>query len=116
MVGATKLPENFQYFIEGIEAFAKLLVLRMANARAAMLFSAEEAQRLRHKQRILERLAAGPLDSRTIYRTLHLSASLCGDLLLELEADRLIQRDGAHWQRLEGAILTSGLNQPPLIA
>ena len=56
LAGADTLPKGFYYTMEGIEAFARLLVQRMANHRAAMLFSTKSAHRLKSKRRILDKL------------------------------------------------------------
>lgn len=102
LVAADKAPHGFKFSLHGIEALARFLVHRMANHRAAILFSADDARNLRHKQRILAKLDGGSLDSRSIYHPLHLPADLCEELLGELEASNLVRRSGRIWERVGG--------------
>lgn len=88
-----------------VEALARWIVNRMANARAAMLFTAQEAWKLRYKRKILAKLCEGRRNNRSIYHPLHLPAAICEDLLAELEADSLVQRRGCEWERIEGTEL-----------
>jgi hypothetical protein len=88
--------------VAGIEAFARFLVRRMANARAAILFSAEEAWKLRYKRKILNKLAEANLED----RHLHIPADTCRELLAEMERGRLVRVTGGKWERLEGASLS----------
>lgn len=110
LVKAAKLPEGFIHYQASIEALTKYLIQRMANARASILFSAEEARRLSDKRRILERLTDGSLDTRSTYRLLHLSADYAKDLLVELVDDRCLRRRDEKWERIEGATLPKNPN------
>jgi hypothetical protein len=83
-----------------VEALARWIVNRMANARAAMLFSVGEVWKLRYKRKILAKLAGGNFDNRSIYRALHLAAALCEDLMEELESASLVRRSGREWERI----------------
>ena len=105
LVGAEKTPEGFIYYMAGIEGLARHVIRRMANARSAILFSSEEEWKLRYKQRILAKLAEGPQDTRFLYRLFHLPASVCENLLAEIEADNRVKRCGRQWERVEGATL-----------
>ena len=105
LVGAAEMPKDFKYYRAGIESFARFLIHRMASARSAMLFTAQEAWKLRLKRKILARLADRRLNNRSIYHPLHLPAAICEDLLAELEADSLVQRRGCEWERIEGTEL-----------
>jgi hypothetical protein len=103
LVGAERKPEGFKYHLAGIEALAQFLVRRMASARAANLFSAEEARKLRWKQRILTNLPEGCFDTRDAYRLLHLRADICEPVLHEMAAEGSLQRRGDKWERVIGA-------------
>jgi hypothetical protein len=103
LVGAERKPEGFRYHLAGIEALAQFLVRRMASARAANLFSAEEARKLRWKQRILTNLPEGCFDTRDAYRLLHLRADVCEPVLFEMAAEGSLQRRGDKWERVIGA-------------
>lgn len=105
LVNADDAPEGFAYSLAEIGALARFLVHRMAKARAAILFSAEEAWKLRYKRKILERLDIGSADTRTIYRDLHILADPCKEMLRELEAAVLVKLSGREWQRLGGGAL-----------
>ena len=105
LVHAAETPEGFKYYMAGIEGLARHLIHRMANARSAILFSSENATKLRYKHKIYSKLAAGPQDTRAIYRRARLPASDCEDLLAELEADKCVKRCGRQWERVEDATL-----------
>jgi hypothetical protein len=98
---ATPKPEGFKIRREGVAALGRFLVRRMANHRAAILFTAEDARRQRHMRRILEKLADGGLTTRGIYHPLHLEADTCRELLANMEADQLVRRNGSLWERIE---------------
>lgn len=105
IIGVDKLPEGFEYRMAGIEALARFLVHRMANARAAILFSAEEAQKLLYKQKILTELSVGCLENRDIYRLLRRPAAICVPILLEMVTEGLLTRRGNKWELTKGAAL-----------
>ena len=105
---AAEVPKDFEFRMAGIEAFARFLIRRMANARAAILLSDQQAWRLRGKRKILAKLAERRLDTRSIYHPLHIPAALCHELMAELEADNLVQRNGSTWERIEGRTLPAG--------
>lgn len=105
LVGTPEIPKDFNYYRVGIEGFARHLIRRMANARSAILCSSENATKVRHKHKIYSKLAAGPQDTRAIYRRAHLPASHCEDLLAEMAADKCVKRCGQQWERVEGATL-----------
>lgn len=102
LVAADKAPQGFKFSLSGIEALARFLVHRMANYRAAILFSADDARKLRFKRKILAKLEGASLDSRSIYHPLHLPADLCEELLGELETGNLVRRSGRIWERVGG--------------
>ena len=112
IVNAIKAPAGFDYYIAGTEAFARFLVHRMANARAAILWSAEDAQKQQLKTKILYKINGDPLLPRDIYHNIRgLPANQCRELLLELEAEELATRIGDRWQHLNAA----GSNRQPLV-
>jgi len=106
LVEADKAPAGFKFYRSGIEALARHLIRRMANARAAILFSEDQARRLHQKRKILDKLAGGPLDTRSIYRP-RISAALCRELLSELAEDGCVKALGTEdkWARVDGATL-----------
>jgi len=108
LVEAEDIPKGLRYSIGGVEALARLLVQRMANHRATLLYSADEARRLKDKRKILTKLTNGRLNTRSIYRPLHIGADLCKELLDEMEAAKLVERNGSNWERIEGKTLPSG--------
>ncbi len=103
LVGAERNPEGFKYHWGGFEALARFLVRRMASARATNLFTAEEAQKLRWKQRILTNLPEGCFDTRDAYRLLRLRADICEPVLREMAAEGSLKRRGDKWERIIGA-------------
>ena len=100
MVGSARAPKDFSWSLEQIEALARFLVHRMANARSAMLHSAQSARKLVLEEKILQKLRAGPLDVRGITRKFHsLTAGYCLDVLLDMEAaGKLLRIDDRLWQ------------------
>ncbi len=102
---ADKIPQGFRYTNEGVEALARWLVRRMANYRAALFFSAEEARRVKDKRRILNKLSGDSLDTRSLYHPLHIDADYCRELLAELETDHYVRQSGGIWERIGGRTL-----------
>ena len=102
---AAETPKGFKHYVDGIEGLARHLIRRMANARSAILSSSEEEWKLRCKQRILAKLADGPQDNRFLYRILHLPASVCENLLAEIESDNRVKRSGRQWELVGDATL-----------
>ena len=106
-LGRTKGCDRLEVNVEGIEAFARHLVLRMAKARAAILFSADEARKLKDMRRIFCQLGGGQqMRQRDIYRNLTILAPYCGELLLEMETGGLVRRTGDTWEKAEGATIS----------
>ena len=105
LVTAEKIPGGFHYPDEDVEALARLLVRRMANHRASLLFSAADARRTADKRRILNKLGDESLAARQIYHPLHLTADYCRELLTEMVADVLVEHNGYLWNRIEGKAL-----------
>ena len=77
---------------EGVEALGRWVIERMANARAAMVATAEREWRLHLAQRILFMLSEGSRQKRDIYRSLGIRAGICDELLFELESAGLVRR------------------------
>ena len=108
LVTADGIPEGFRYTNEGVEALARLLVQRMANHRAALLFSAADGRRQEDKLRIFNKLVEGAADTRSIYHPLHLPADYCRELLHELASENFVERNGRLWSCVEGREVTAG--------
>lgn len=111
LVTADQIPSGFHYSNESIETLARLLVQRMANHRASILFSATDARRMRDKRRIFDKLAEGSLDARSVYHPLHLGADYCRELLTDMEADNLVALNGSLWKRIEGRTLAASSSE-----
>lgn len=103
LVSAERNPKGFKYHLAGIEALARFLVRRMASARAAILFSAEEAQKLFFKQRILTELSEGCFENRDACRLLRRPAAICIPVLHEMATEGSLTRRGKKWERVIGA-------------
>ncbi len=100
MVGSTRTPKGFSWSMPQIEALARLLVHRMANARSAMLHSEQSARKLVLEQKILMRLGGDPLTVRELTRRItRLPAAYCLELLEDMEAaGKLLRIDDRLWQ------------------
>jgi hypothetical protein len=80
-----------------VEAFARFLVRRMANARAVMLHAGAVAQRRSHIERVFRKLAGGTFETRIIYRDLRLQADEARQCLWWMEKAGLVQREDDEW-------------------
>lgn len=89
---------RLRFSVTGIEALSRWIIRRMANARAAMNNSGGRQLRMGRYRKILNRLAERSQTSRDLYRALGLSADLCDDLLVGLESEGLVRRDGNRWE------------------
>lgn len=119
LVGAAGTPEGFRYYRGGVEALARHLVCRAANARTATLRAAELAKRQSQIERIFWKLKAaqGRIQTRSIYHNLRrLSAADCREGLKWMEAARLACRVEADtWELVEGARLDFDQCTVPLL-
>ncbi len=99
-------PKSCRVSVASVEALARFLVRRMANARIAILHAGEVARRRDQITRIFHKLGGGPTDERKICRDLKISAADRNEALRWLEAASLVfqRRDG--WERREGARLS----------
>ena len=99
--GAWKLPQsNLKWNGSYVTALAKFLVLRMINARSAMLASGENCRQLHVQMRILAKLAGQSHLERNIYRHLNLTAEVCKTALLALQSAGKVNFDGTFWSAL----------------
>lgn len=102
MTSATKWPKDCGYALRGVEAFARFLVQRMANARGVMVYSVKKARETRMKETILLRLEERPHTVRELTRRFsRLSAEPCRELLFDLEADGKIVHNDGEWMLRE---------------
>jgi hypothetical protein len=77
--------DEVEYFVEEVEALARVLVLRMCNARAVIFHDASKEKRERQLQTMFEKLSAGPASLRDLTRKHHrLPTNEARDLLDEL--------------------------------
>lgn len=92
--------------IAGVEAFARFLVCRMANARTLMMDAGEVAQRRSQIERVFWKLEQGPTEARKIYRNLNrITAGECHECLQWMEQSGISRRIGDQWALVEGARL-----------
>jgi hypothetical protein len=105
IVEAIETPENFKYMVGGIEALARFLVRRMASVRAAIQFSAEEAQKRFWKQKILTNLSEGCFENRDVCRLLRRPVAICEPVLLEMATEGALVRRGKKWECVIGTAL-----------
>lgn len=91
--------------IGGIEAFARFLVRRMANARTAMLNAAELARRRDQISRVFHKLLKGPADGRKLCRDLKLPSAERDEALRWLQSAGLASAGRSCWELREGATL-----------
>jgi hypothetical protein len=84
---------------EGVEALGRWVIRRMANARVAMLKSAEIEEKQRLANQILRKLGDGPRSKRDLYRTFTISAAYCEEMLVAMEPAGLIRRVDGGWER-----------------
>jgi hypothetical protein len=99
LVKTASVPQGFRFQIEGVLAFARFLIHRMAAARDEMLWSPEQARRLELKESLVDKLADGPQGVRRLTRRFHrLPMPLCNELLIELEEDGEAVLVGDQWK------------------
>jgi len=85
---------------EGVEALGRWVIERMANARVAMLGTAEIERKRHLAQRVLRKLGDGQFSQRDICRGLTIRAPLCEEVLTVLEPAGLVRRVDGNWERL----------------
>jgi hypothetical protein len=99
----------------GVEAFARFLVRRMANARTMLLHAGAVARRRSDIERIYQKLEKGPCDARKIYRDLTISSSDCYECLDWMEEAKIVNRTDNKWERIAGARLSFDRCTTPLL-
>lgn len=85
----------------GVEALGRWVIQRMANARVAMLETAEMEKKRQLATRILYKLGDGRLSKRDLCRTFTISAPLCEEVLVAMEPAGLVRRVGDDWERTQ---------------
>ncbi|MEO5917266.1 MAG: hypothetical protein ABIS50_23750 [Luteolibacter sp.] len=110
-VGATRL----EFSIEGVVAFARFLVLRMTNARTAILHASEIARRRLQIERVFGKLGNDRADARMIYKNLNIPAAESYECLRWLETAKLARCVGGVWEQVEGARLNFANSNAPLL-
>lgn len=98
-----------------VEAFARYLVERMANARASILQAGEITLRRTQIQRVFNKLSSIPMYERKIYQNLGLPADDCRGCLRWLEAANLARPTDDGWIRVDGACLSFNGHPFPLL-
>ncbi len=83
---------------EQVEAFAKWIILRMADNKDSITINAHRQKLRLHAERIIEMLVVkGSLSTRDIYRQRTLPADNCRALLFAMEKAGLVEHDGDSW-------------------
>ena len=85
---------------EGVEALGRWVIERMANARVAMLGTAEIEKKRHLAQRVLGKLADGNFSKRDICRAFTIPATRCEEVLTVLEPAGLVRQVDGNWERL----------------
>lgn len=88
-----------------VEALARWIIHRMANARAAMLGTAERERLQRLAKRIVERLSDGNQSTREIYRGIGINAAKAETLLFPMQRGGLLHRSEGKWGLSKDAAL-----------
>lgn len=89
----------------GVEALARWIIRRMANARAEMLGTAERERLQLLAKRIVERLCDSNQSTREIYRGLGISAAEAERLLFPMQKGGLLHRSEGKWGLSKDAAL-----------
>jgi hypothetical protein len=76
-----RIEKRLSFSMEGVEAFARFLVRRMANTRTMVLQAGAVARRQSQIERVFRKLSRGPTDFRTIHRNLSLAVRDCTECL-----------------------------------
>ncbi len=85
---------------EGVEALGRWVIQRMANARVAMLGTAEIERKRQLAKRVYSKLGDGKFSKRDICRAFTIPAARCEEVLTVLEPAGLVRRVGGEWERL----------------
>lgn len=88
---------------EGVEALARWVIERMANARAEMLHTADLEKRTEIARKIFFKVMHSPLCDRDIYRALSIQAAMCRELLSIMEEQGMLRCQEQKWRCVEGA-------------
>jgi hypothetical protein len=81
--------DDVEFYVDGAEALARILVQRMCNARAVIQYDASKETKERKLRTMFEKLSAGPASARDLTRMHHrLPTNEARDLLSELVARR----------------------------
>ena len=84
--------------LDGVMAFARLLALRMANAREMLHYEGDLIRHTELSSAIRLKLEDGPLTVRELTRKSHrLDAPTCHEALKRLVDSGLVVRNGSHW-------------------
>lgn len=108
-------PKFRRITVEGVEAMARFLVRRMANARIAIMHSGEVARRRIQITRVFHKLGNGPMSARMFCRHLKITAADRDEVLRWLEVSELVIRDRDEWQLREGARLRFNDSTVPIL-
>jgi hypothetical protein len=88
-----------------VEALARFLVRRMANARHSIMRAGELAHRRKQIARIFHKLNNGPMDSQKICRDLKMAAADRDQALRWMKSANLVTQQDNKWVLREGALL-----------
>jgi len=101
--------------IAGIEALARFLVHRMANARVVMIHAGAVEQRQSQIRRIFRKLQQGPVEARKLYRNLSLLAADCDECLRWMERAGIARQMNRKWALEPGVVLRFEDHSIPLL-
>jgi len=111
-----RIEKGLSFSMDSVEAFARFLVRRMANARTMMMHAGAVAQRRSQIERVFRKLEQGPLDTRKIYRNLNrLSARECNECLGWMEQAGISRRIDDQWELVKDARLSFNDCSTPLL-
>lgn len=109
LVSTADVPKDFRIQPEGVEAFARFLIRRMAAARHEMLWSPEQERRRQIKESLVNKLADGPQAPDCLVRRFHrLSKGLCTELLIELKQDGQVLQAADQWTLAKSGASATG--------
>lgn len=101
--------------VDGVEALARFLVHRMANARVIMLHAAAIARRQSQIERIYVKLRQGPVDARKISKDLKIPAPERDSCLSWLQEAGLVRQVNRKWEAIDGTRLRFEEHAIPLL-
>lgn len=110
-----RIEDRLPLSMGGVEALARFLVARMANARAMMIQSAAVIRRQSQIRQVYRKLQKGPADRRKICGDLNILVNDCEPCLRWLEEAGIAQQIDRKYELVEGAPLRFEDHKVPLL-